>query len=391
MKLKLLIAIIISQTTLGKTQTIEQLYNQGKYSDLITYEVKIDSLISMDLYCIGYAFFQLENDKKAIEMYDAALEKGDKSDFIYLYKGLALLYDGQIEKAKTNFHLAIKSNPKGQKNYYELGNVFYNESNMDSALFYFQLARNQDFEFGKPYLMVPHVYHLKNDFDKALEEYYKSAKYFTDKSYESYGEILRHIGILEYAVKHNYTKCAIALKEYVQLNPKDYKTYQTLIKALNAIDEFSEADKYFQMLCDAYDRGELDEGSQKYGNITFAETEWNDKRLLVVKYFKEPVEMLDVMYKVLLLDNSGEKVERRLLVEKTNQLEEGSAKYLLCERENDGDHITYAYGWSTDTIGVDQLINVSIKVFEGKIQAAASFSYPKPKPKGKKRSKKSKE
>ena len=46
-------------------------------------------------------------------------------DHIYLYKGLSLRYDEQYDKAIDVFKLAIDRNPKGQKNYTELGNTFY--------------------------------------------------------------------------------------------------------------------------------------------------------------------------------------------------------------------------------------------------------------------------
>ena len=74
-------------------QTIEELYNQEKFSELISYADKTDSLENEDLYCIGYAFFQLEKDKEAILMYDKAIEKGLDEDYIYLFKGLAQRYD----------------------------------------------------------------------------------------------------------------------------------------------------------------------------------------------------------------------------------------------------------------------------------------------------------
>ena len=121
-------------------QTVEELYNKRDFKELIKFENKSKELTKEQLYCVGYAFFQLENDKKAIEMYDKAIAKGLDNDNIYLYKGLSLRYDQQYDEAVETFKIAIDRNPKGQKNYTELGNTFYYQKKYDSALVYFYKA-----------------------------------------------------------------------------------------------------------------------------------------------------------------------------------------------------------------------------------------------------------
>lgn len=355
----------------SNSQTIADLYENRDFKKLVSYSDKIDSLNGDELYCIGFAFFQLEDDLNAIKMYDAAIEKGNTKDYVFLYKGLALQFDGQLSNARKNYHLAIAANPKGQKNYTELGNSFYHERKLDSALYYFQIARDQSFELGQPYYMVPHIYQLQSNYEKAIEEYYKSAG-LIDKKDPFYSDITKQVAILEYTVTKNYKKCAEVLEKYIALNPDDFLSYETLIKALNASEQYKKANEYFELLRIAHNEEKLDAGAQKYGNITFANTEWNGRRVVVVKYFKEPTEMLDVIYKVLLLDEKGEDVERRLITEKTVQLEKNGPKHLLCERENDGDHITYSYGWKTDEISLEELLEACFKVFEGEIKVGAS-------------------
>lgn len=376
MKILLILFSFLLVPFLSKAQSIQDLFEQRDFKTLTSYANKVDSLNGQELYCVGFAFFQLEDDKSAIKIYDAAIKKGNKADYVYLYRGLALMFNGQVKKARENYHLAIAANPNGQKNYTELANSFYHERQLDSALYYFGKAREQKFELGQPYYMLPHIYQLQSSYEKATEEYHKSSE-LIDKNDPYYSDILKQLAILEYTVTKDYQKCAEALEKYIAINPEDYLSYETLIKALNASKQYEKADRYFEVLRKAYNEEKLDAETQKYGNITFVNTKWNGRRIVVVKYFKEPTEMLDVMYKVLLLDEGGENVERRLITEKTIQLEKNGPKHLLCERKNDGDHITYSYGWKSDEISLEELLTACYKVFEGEIHAGASSTYPK--------------
>jgi tetratricopeptide (TPR) repeat protein len=142
---------------IGRAQTIEELYNNRSFEELIKFADKSEGLTGEQLYCVGYAFFQLENDAKAIEMYDKAIAKGLDDDYVYLYKGLSLRYDNQNEKAIENFKIAINRNPKGQKNFTELANTFFYQEIYDSAIVYFYKARDLDFELGDPYFKIPYI------------------------------------------------------------------------------------------------------------------------------------------------------------------------------------------------------------------------------------------
>lgn len=86
-KVTLLILLIFLFGNL-QAQTIEELYDKRDFKEIVKYADKSDELSEFELYCVGYAFFQIENDKKAIE-------KGMDDDAIYLYKGLSLRYDKQ--------------------------------------------------------------------------------------------------------------------------------------------------------------------------------------------------------------------------------------------------------------------------------------------------------
>ena len=385
MKIKLILGLILSLLfNFAHSQTIEELYNSRNFPELIKFADKSEDLTKDQLYYIGYAFFQLENDKKAIEMYDKAIGKGLDDDHIYLYKGLSLRYDKQYEEAIDNFKIAISRNPKGQKNYTELANTFYFQNQYDSALVYFYKARELEFELGDPYLKIPNIYHIKENFEKALEEYRISAS-LIKKEDPTYIELLKSIGQLEYTVFKNYVNSIKAYSEMISLVPNNYDLYPKLIKAYYANENYSKGDSLFQIMKTEYDKGGLSEEYQKYGSVAIAEFDWNGQKITVYRFFKEPQETLDIMYKIYLLSKDGKSVERTLMTEKTIQLEKDGAKHLLCEREKSGVHHTYPYRWSTDEIDFASLKKSVIMVFEKEMKPQASSNFGTEKKKKKKK------
>ncbi|OBQ50219.1 hypothetical protein JJL45_11805 [Tamlana sp. s12] len=386
MKINLTLSILLTFLFgIINAQTVEELYNKRDFKELIKFADKSEDLTKEQLYCVGYAFFQLENDKKAIEMYDKAITRGLDDDNIYLYKGLSLRYDQQYDKAVETFKIAIDRNPKGQKNYTELGNTFYYQKKHDSALVYFYKARELDFELGDPYFKVPDIYHIQQNFTKALEEYYTSAS-LINKEDPTYIEILKSIGLLEYTVTKNYNNSIKAYSEVVSLLPKDYNIYPKLIKAYYANENYMKGDSLISIMKAEYEKGTLPEEYQKYGSVAIDEFEWNGQKVITYKYFKETKETLDIMYKIYLLSKDDKSVERTLMTEKTIQIGEDGAKHLLCEREKNGVHHTYPYGWSTDEIDYPSLKKSVILVLNKEMNPSASSSFGT-KPKDKKKNK----
>ena len=366
-------------------QTVEELYNNRDFKELIKYADKSEELTKDQLYCVGYAFFQLENDTKAIEMYDKAIAKGLDDDQIYLYKGLSLRYDQQYEKAVETFKIAIERNPNGQKNYTELGNTFYYQEKYDSALVYFRKARELDFELGDPYFKVPDIYHIQQNFKKALEEYYVSAS-LINKEDPIYVEILKSIGLLEYADNKNYTNSVKAYSEVLSIVPKDYNLYAKLIKAYYANENFVKGDSIFNILKTKYDNEELPKEMQEVKGETVDEFSWNGQRVSAMKYYKTPTEFAEPIYQFFLIDKTGTKVEKKILTEKTSVDLDGT-KHVLCGVDKEtGTHYTYPIGWETDEINYKKLKEYVILILNGEMKSQASSTIS-----NKKTSKKNKE
>lgn len=355
-------------------QTVEELYEKKDFKALINFANKSDELTPDELYCVGFAFFQLENDKKAIEMYDKAIAKGLDDEYVYLFKGLALRYDKQYSKAVEAFEIAIKRNPEGQKNYTELGNTYYFQKKYDEALGYFLKARELDFELGDPYLKVPNIYQVQEDFKKALEEYYVSAS-LINKEDPAYVEILMEIGLLEYTDTKNYANSIKAYSEMLSIVPTEYTLYTKLMKAYYANENYVQGDSVFNILKNRYENKELPKEMQEVKGEVVDEFRWEGQRVSAMKYYKTPSEFAEPIYQFFLVDKAGTKVERKILTEKTSSEIDG-VKHLLCGIDKEtGTHFTYPIGWKTNEIDYKKLKEYVIAILDGEIQPQASSNF----------------
>ncbi len=381
----LLLLILFSSCHLFAQETIESLYENRDYKRLISYSDKTDSLSAFDCYCIGYAYFQLENDKKAVEFYDIAIQKDGDKDYLHLYKGLALRYQDKYDESIVSFRKAALLAPMRQKIYSEMAYAFYYKKALDSAIHYFDKARNLPYEHGDPYYMVPRIYHEEAEFNKALDEYHVSSK-LIQKDDKYYVDIMESIGVLEYAVTKNYPKAIDAYSAIIDSQDGKFsKYYEKLIKALVANEDYEKADEWIQKMTVGYENGELPEDYMKYKSIIIDQFEWNGYRVNAQKYFEKPTEFADPIYKFFVIDDDKGEVIRKIHSEKTIG-DLSKVKHFICEWK-DGTHYNYGYGFATEDIPYDQMKKAVLKILEGSPPAAASSQ---PKSKKKKKTKKSK-
>lgn len=369
--LLVLTATILSSITYA--QTIEELFNDGNFKDLVILAGQTDTLTGKRLYMTGYAWYRLEDDNKAIEYYDKAIANGFDGGQAHFYKGLSLQFSKRYEEAMKEVDIAIKDEPDNQEFVNEKGVIYYNEGAPDKALKVFEHAISLPKTFPEPYYWIARIYHEQEEFDKALAAFYIAADSLTsDNSY--YIITLASIGQLEYTQTHNYRKSAKAYATAIAMNPKDYELYPKLMKPYNAAKEYAKADTIFEEMCVAYNNKELPEDDMKFGTVAVDEYEWNGHTIIVHKKLVKPKKDLDISYKVYLLNKTGDKVERTFLVEQTLENPDG-VKHLLCEQEKTSAHITYPYGWKEDMVPLDDLKSAVGLVLDGKMKFGAASTY----------------
>ena len=367
-----ILTILLHSFSYGQTAT--ELYNGKDYQGLVKLEKKADKLTPDELYMVGFAFFRLENDDKAIEFYDMAITKGLDNGSVHFYKGLSLCYLKKYEDALKEVEIALKKEPSNQEFMNQKGLIYKYQRQEDKALVFFEQATKLPNTYGEPFFWVAYIYHGKQDFKKALDLYYVALDSIPKKN-SYYLTTLQSIGQLEYTFTKDYLKSAKAYAQAINLQPKDYEYYPKLIKAYNGAKEFSKADSIFGLMKIAYKNKELSEDDMKFKNVSIDESEWNGQKLNVFKYLVDPKESLDISYKVYLLAKAGDKVERTFMVEQTIQLP-GGPKHLLCEKDKKtGSHITYPYGWNADVIPLDNLKKAVGLVLDGKMKQSASSNF----------------
>jgi tetratricopeptide (TPR) repeat protein len=355
-------------------QTATELYKNRNYQELIKLEKKADQLKPDELYMVGFAFFQLGNDTKAIECYDKALAKGLDSGFVHFYKGLSLCYQKKYDEALKEVETSLKKEPSNQEYLNQKALIYRYQGQEDKALVYFEEATKLPNTYGEPFFWVAYIYHGKQDFKKALDLYYIALDSVPQRN-SYYLETLKNIGQLEYTHTKNYLRSANAYAQAINFEPNNYELYYKLMKSYNAAKEYTKADSLFGIVKIAFENEKLPKNDMEIKTIAIAQFDWNGQAAVIRRSLIDPKKSLDISYKVFLLSKDGDKVERRFVVEKTIQLEKDGANHLLCEQGKKSEHFTYPYGWSKDTIHPDELEKAVRLVLDGKMTPAASSNF----------------
>jgi tetratricopeptide (TPR) repeat protein len=210
-----------------------------------------------------------------------------------------------------------------------------------------------------------------------LIAYYEAEKNLPENN-NNYFTTLVTIGQLEFTFNKDFNKSIIAYEKAIQLDNENYEIYYKLMKSCNAAKEFTKADSLFKIVKEAYKNKKLPKADMEFKAVSIAQFEWDGQFATIIKSLEDAKEILDITYKVFLLNKQGDKVERRFVVEKTIQVEKDGVNFLLCEQDKKtGEHITFPYGWKEDNITTDELEKAVKLVLDGKIKQVASSNFNK--------------
>jgi len=353
-------------------QRIIDLYEARNYQALAERSEKSKNFSADDFYMVGYAFFQLGNDQKAIEMYDKAIKKGLDNAGIHFYKGLSLRYLEKYKEATIEVNKALEMEPANQEYMNEKGLILYYEGKLDEALEVFLVAKDLPETYPEPYYWIASIYHDQEKFDEALAAYYEALNHLS-KENSLYLVALTNIGQLEFSSTKDYKKSIEIYQKAIEMSPKNFELYTKLIKSYNSNEEYDKADSVFAIEKEAFENGLLGAEAMKFKQIPVAEFGWNEKYIIIYRSFIEPKEVLDISYKIYLLNENGENIERRFMIEKTIQLTEDSPNNLLCEKNvTTGEHISYPVGWTENSIPIVSIKQAVIDVLIGETKPGAS-------------------
>ncbi|WP_294327938.1 hypothetical protein [uncultured Chryseobacterium sp.] len=325
------ISVLLFCSSIVFSQKVEKLFNEEKYKEIIALENESVNFTGEELYQLGFAFFREENDDKAIEYYDKALNKGYTKPHIFFYRGLSEMYMKKYNEALKDIDKAISEAPLAE--------------------FYYEKIR---------------IYKINKD-TVSEEKTFLEALSKSEQKDDWYKKIIGIAGNYYYVEKKDYTKSEKIYKDGIAEFPKEYSFYTKLIKTLNAANKFSEANLYFDKMKVFYENKELPEDDMKFKNLSVDEFAWKNQFVNVHRYFEKPKEMLDALYVLYLIDEKGEKVERKFKIEKTLQIEKKDPEFVICEEINDG-HRTFPIGFKSDSFTLSSLRSEIIRILNKEIK-----------------------
>ena len=369
----LLLAAIFLSPIVSSAQSVQLLFEEKKYPELIKFADKEKELTGEELYMVGFGFFQTGDDKKAISFYDKAIAKNFNDPLVHFYKGLSYRYMDQSDDAIHEFDKAIAGDTLNQEYLSEKAFTYYRLKQYPRALELYQRAKKLPNTHQSPWYMIPHIYFMQEKDHEALKGFYEALKHLSIYD-EYYIKTLMDIGKIEYVMKKEYLKAADAYGQVIMEDPTYSDAYPKLMKAYNAAGKYASADSILEAFRKLYEAGMVDDDTKKFKRVAVAEYKWNDQVIVVYKNFAAPKETLDIIYKAFLLDNKGEKVQRTFVTEQTFQIGKDSPKHLLCETNNGG-HSTFPYGWKDDNFSVDDFMKYVKAILDEGAKPAASTTF----------------
>jgi tetratricopeptide (TPR) repeat protein len=322
------IVALITFSSIISAQKVQKLFDEQKFAELVALEKESSTFTGEELYYLGFAFFRQENDDKAIEYYDKALKKGFDNATVFYHKGLSQMYQKKYDEALKNINIGLDSYPLAE--------------------FYFEKIR---------------IYSIKEDLVNQEKTFLEALQKSPQKD-NWYVKIVLFGGSFYYGQK-DFAKSEKIYKDAIAELPKEYELYSKLIKSLNVQNKFSEADAYFEKVRVFYEKKELPEDEMKFKNLNVDQFAWKDQTVNVHKYFEKPKDMLEPLYVLYLINEKGEKIERKFNIEKTLQVEKTDPEFVICE-ESKGGHTTYPIGFKDDKFTIKELRERIVKILNNK-------------------------
>jgi len=166
-----------------------ELYNQNRYQDALDkFErfIKEQPEIYQVYINIGNCFLAMKDYGRAIDAYSrfidrvksekGALEGDENVSRVLATIGKAYLDQGNIDKAKEYFRLAVDTFPNDAVLAYNVGEICFNQNEIDQAIEYLLIAVKIKGEWPEPHLKLGYAYLNKGKYKLALESLHNFLK-----------------------------------------------------------------------------------------------------------------------------------------------------------------------------------------------------------------------
>lgn len=104
----------------AQSPPIDSLFRRDEYAAVVKYEGQAAQLSPIQLFQLGFSFYQLNEYAKAVAFCDRARDKGLQSPVVPFVKGMALRALGDLSRAAAELETACKGNPQDADYHVEL-------------------------------------------------------------------------------------------------------------------------------------------------------------------------------------------------------------------------------------------------------------------------------
>lgn len=348
---------LFAQDTVG--EELQALLEAEQYERIVEHAPRAADYSAKALYCIGQAYFMLEQDDKCLQFMDRSIAKDDTDPAAHFTRASALSYSGDHQGALKGFQAALKLGPDHAKSLIGLGDAYAQLEQYDQAIEAYMKATQQPDCPDRAYLMIADVYAEQEEHQKALEAY-RTVQQKVPPGSDAYVNVLYNIGLLE-SLHGDADKAEAAFKEVLQLNPADHHTCAKLIQLHYRRQQYAAAQPYKDILYSAHKQGALNKHLQDMFCID--QFPWKNYQIQVYeRYQSEGNGDIYDKHRFYVVDYKGDIVMRAQTEFSPISVELGGPKYLLCANKG-GTHYNPGIGFNDDFL-YDDLKAAALKLIE---------------------------
>lgn len=136
-----------------------------------TVATELDRSLGEAFFYLGYASFTGKSNPAILDYYNTAINSGYKEPFVYYYRGLYKLIDGDLTDAILDFTYAIDLQPGYALAYHDRGTAKRNLGDYQGAIYDYRQAINYKPDFSIAYNNMGSVKKILGDFQGAVDDY----------------------------------------------------------------------------------------------------------------------------------------------------------------------------------------------------------------------------
>ena len=117
-----------------------ELKSEEKLPSNIDFRKEVEHIPTAELFKKAMEFYDKQDDKKALIIFDRCIKLGINSEISYYKRGNCKTSLGQISEAITDLENTLRLNPKHYEANFNLGGLYFDVANYDKAIAYYQKA-----------------------------------------------------------------------------------------------------------------------------------------------------------------------------------------------------------------------------------------------------------